>query len=377
MQNSPYTLTELIQNDSFIAWVLHPDELSDRKWQNYLAQFPHKKQVVEDARGYVILLAEDTGRQVPKPEQSARMWKNVAAGIQEPKEEEMIQPLFVPLWRRWYMAASVVVLIGAGLVAYPYLKGDEKLGSAAVTSDSDYATVTKSIQDRNNTKKPKTILLADGSSVVLYPGAQLTYSSVANGSKREVSLVGTAFFEVVKDTEKPFFVYTNGLTTKVLGTSFLIDAREDLEEINVEVRTGRVSVFPGQTIPESSTKVGQEKDREGEGIILTKDQRIVISRLSGKPVRPLVTSPTLPDGKDIARQEFVFDETPVSEVFEALEVAYNINILYDESSLSDCPLNATLIGQSFNNKLAVICSALGATYEIKGNEVVITGNGCK
>jgi hypothetical protein len=35
MKHDPYSLTELIRNEAFIAWVMHPDELSDRKWRAF------------------------------------------------------------------------------------------------------------------------------------------------------------------------------------------------------------------------------------------------------------------------------------------------------------------------------------------------------
>jgi transmembrane sensor len=71
----------------------------------------------------------------------------------------------------------------------------------------------------------------------------LSYSEGSNKKRREVTLTGKAFFEIVKNKEKPFLVYSYGLATKVLGTSFMIDASEENKDIKVEVRTGTVAVF--------------------------------------------------------------------------------------------------------------------------------------
>ena len=70
----PYTLTELIQHDDFIAWVLHPNEANEARWNKFLRDFPRKKMIVDQARNYVILLAEDTGRAKPSPQQRNKMW---------------------------------------------------------------------------------------------------------------------------------------------------------------------------------------------------------------------------------------------------------------------------------------------------------------
>jgi hypothetical protein len=43
MKHDPYSLTELIRNDDFIAWVMHPDALSDRRWQAFPGKAPGKE----------------------------------------------------------------------------------------------------------------------------------------------------------------------------------------------------------------------------------------------------------------------------------------------------------------------------------------------
>ncbi|RRB07954.1 hypothetical protein EHT25_07755 [Larkinella rosea] len=43
--------------------------------------------------------------------------------------------------------------------------------------------------------------------------------------------------------KKTFYVYANELVTQVLGTSFDIRAFDDEQQVEVKVRTGRVSVY--------------------------------------------------------------------------------------------------------------------------------------
>ena len=97
MKHDPYSLTELIRNEEFIAWVMHPDELSDRKWRAFLEKNPRKRKTVESAREYVILLAKDTGRHQPTQKQSDRMWSIVEShmhdDVQKTPDEEPV-PVF-------------------------------------------------------------------------------------------------------------------------------------------------------------------------------------------------------------------------------------------------------------------------------------------
>ena len=85
--------------------------------------------------------------------------------------------------------------------------------------------------------------------------------------KREVHLEGEAFFEVAHDTLRPFFVYTGNITTKVLGTSFTVSARENV--VFVEVKTGRVSVT------QTTQKSASPRHTLTEEIILTPNQKAV------------------------------------------------------------------------------------------------------
>ena len=62
---------------------------------------------------------------------------------------------------------------------------------------------------------------------------------------REVYLQGEAFFEVTKNAEKPFIVYSDDVVTKVLGTSFNILC-DDSDEIKVSLVTGKVEVRSGE-----------------------------------------------------------------------------------------------------------------------------------
>jgi transmembrane sensor len=48
-----YTTEEFVLDDDFMHWVLHPDEESDRFWEEFLHQHPEKKEEVEEA-AYII-----------------------------------------------------------------------------------------------------------------------------------------------------------------------------------------------------------------------------------------------------------------------------------------------------------------------------------
>lgn len=67
-----------------------------------------------------------------------------------------------------------------------------------------------SVLQYNTLKTPRggeyTITLSDGSRVYLNASSELKYPVLFDEKKREVRLSGEAYFEVAKDSERPFYV---------------------------------------------------------------------------------------------------------------------------------------------------------------------------
>lgn len=209
--------------------------------------------------------------------------------------------------------------------------------------------------------------LSDGSVVILQPGSALQYPAQFGVDKREVYLIGAAFFEVVKNPKQPFLVYANELVTKVLGTSFWVRAVAGELTVQVVVRTGRVSVFRQSTVPADR----QKTPRITSGLILTPNQQLVFNRQETTFSKSLVAQP-------LALQpfDFTFRNAPVSEVLHAIGQTYGVTLVYDEDLLSRCPLTATLTQESLYGKLDLICKAIGADYQLIDGQIVINTKGC-
>lgn len=71
------------------------------------------------------------------------------------------------------------------------------------------------------------VQLPDGSIVMLNSNSTLTYPTQFSDKQREVNLLGEAYFEVTKDTKRPFVVTTPyQANIKVYGTQFNVEAYE-------------------------------------------------------------------------------------------------------------------------------------------------------
>lgn len=92
-----------------------------------------------------------------------------------------------------------------------------------------------------------TLILEDGSSVRMNSGSSIVFPANFSSSIREVEAYGELYFEIQKDSNRPFIVRTNNFKVEVLGTRFGIRTYED-EEVNSAVLVeGRVRIISGGT----------------------------------------------------------------------------------------------------------------------------------
>lgn len=90
------------------------------------------------------------------------------------------------------------------------------------------------------------VVLSDGTKVWLNADSRLTFPQRFAGPKREVALVGEAYFEVTKSQDRPFVVKTAGQEIAVLGTSFNVAAYADERSEQTTLVEGEVVVTTAQ-----------------------------------------------------------------------------------------------------------------------------------
>jgi transmembrane sensor len=263
------------------------------------------------------------------------------------------------------IAASIAFIIISGLGIFLTYEHAGNAGQWQAVQNSTRRIEKNMLSFRNDKNEPQTYPLSDGSVIILQPKGEIWFPETFNGTKREVHLKGEAFFNVRRDTSRPFLVYTGEVITKVLGTSFTIQAYDSVKQITVAVKTGKVSV---QANPESKETALQE-------VILTPNQQVVYNRDARKVSVQLVEKP------DIVLQEptlFVmqYDGAPVTKIFEVLEENYGIPIRYDSELLKGCVLTTSMSDEGFYERIDVICKAINATYTVTDGVILIDSRGC-
>jgi transmembrane sensor len=277
-----------------------------------------------------------------------------------------------PLRRTLYWAAAASLAIIASMVAYLWFKPqavntENRVEVAEKNKNKPAPTV---IEKRNTTRQNMRLQLSDGSVVVLKPNSVLHYPDKFEGNKREIRLEGEAFFDVAKNPLKPFLVYTNDVTVKVLGTSFNIKSNQNTKNVIVDVRTGKVSVYSDKMMQNQS-----KSDPETIGVVLTPNQSVQYLSIENRLVKSLIEAPVVLIPKEELKK-FTFSEAPIGKIFAAIEKAYGIEVIYDEEVMRDCIMTTSLEDENLHEKLAIICKLLGASYKVVDAQVVISSKGC-
>lgn len=86
------------------------------------------------------------------------------------------------------------------------------------------------------------VMLSDGSSVWLNSNTRMEFPGVFDKDSRIVSIDGEAYFEVSKDSTRPFVVNTPGGRVKVTGTKFNVDDYSANPGMSVSLIEGSVEV---------------------------------------------------------------------------------------------------------------------------------------
>ncbi len=154
------------------------------------------------------------------------------------------------------------------------------------------------------------ITLPDGTKVWLNASSSLKYPMSFAKNERKVILLGEAFFEVSKDSSRPFKVLSKGQEIEVLGTAFNVNAYPENTAIKTTLITGKVKLSNGNHASQAIYL------RPGQQSINTNNGNIQVANVDTEPFT------AWKDGL------FYFDETPVSDALQQIGRWYNVEVRY-------------------------------------------------
>lgn len=340
-----YSDIDFIKDEFFIRWVRTPDKETDLFWQNWLANHPEKRREVEVAREFLKRVKVQDEYSLPDKTFS-QLHENILRYNREQRYKEMDTTKHVYFkYVRSLVAIFLLLVISIG--ALELVKNRSAADEYAIT----YIT-------KNTIEGVKyTTVLPDGTKVKLNSSSSLRYPEHFADNRREVFLDGEAFFEVVRDEQKPFVVHSGGIKVQVLGTSFNVRDYGDEDETRVALVSGKVRIEPlSESVP---------------SLVLEPNQMAVFNRQS-----QLLHKSAFDFKTQIGWKEgvLVFSNTTLAEVFDRLERWYGVGInVENDVSLTDI-YDGEFSNESLQNVLTAIGFASGFDFTITDKTVKIYQN---
>ncbi|MBO5418963.1 MAG: FecR family protein [Bacteroidales bacterium] len=121
------------------------------------------------------------------------------------------------------------------------------IGGLAVLSINREVEVPENCIVRTGYNEKTQVTLPDNSVVWLNAGSSLSYCEDFIADTREVSLVGEAYFDVVKMPDSPFIVHISGSDITVKGTRFNVTAYSNEAEVSTSLIEGSI-VFASEKV---------------------------------------------------------------------------------------------------------------------------------
>ena len=211
---------------------------------------------------------------------------------------------------------------------------------------------TQDIKYNTNSHETRTIHLSDGSSVHLGNNSQLIVpKDFPSSSLREVVLTkGEGFFQVKRDSTRPFIVNNEWMKTEVIGTSFHIRTQQQPGTWNIHVQTGKVKVY--------------SSEENNKHYILLANDSLSYEQHNHK-IYYAHQAPAL-------QEDLIFQGEDLQTVAKKLTARYKREIQLAEDISEHHQFSGQFsANEPFASILDIICIATGTQYELRGDTIIL------
>jgi len=269
------------ENETFVRWVLEPDQELNNYWKAYITQNSSEKEAIDMAR--MLILQLRSKKRADLDVEAADIYNKIVKKIEREKRQSRTRGVALSVLK---YAAVGLICFSLGMATFYFLKSDhlaeiteqlaEEQGQnnlqlllgddksvyiSEKSSEITYQNNGEIVINKQDTVsgemiqkevemnqvivpygKNTSIVLSDGTRAFLNAGSRLIYPSRFTRKTREVYLFGEAFFEVAHNQDKPFIVKTNDIDVEVLGTKFNLSVYPSDKFIETVLVEGKVRI---------------------------------------------------------------------------------------------------------------------------------------
>ena len=203
------------------------------------------------------------------------------------------------------------------------------------------------------------VVLEEGTRLTVNRNSTIRYKKKFKAGERKVFLSGEAWFDVARDTTRPFVIDAGAAFVEVLGTSFNVNAYKENPVVEITVESGLVAL---------SAKEDQEDlivMKAGSGGTYHKEQKELTLLASSDPNK--ISWKT---------RDLFFDGSSLREVAELVNRVYGTKMVITNPGLASCKITVTFKDQSLEAILKVLEMTLDLDISRSGDEIRLDGKGC-
>ncbi len=252
------------------------------------------------------------------------------------------------------------------------------IGSNGATEELAETSVKNQVSTKNGSKT--SLVLPDGTKVWLNADSRLDYDKSYGNTIREVSLVGEAYFDVVKNPARPFVIHTNKMDIKVLGTAFNVKCYPGEKttetslirgsiEVTLKDRQEKIMLKPNEKLVLNNDDIaaGNKKSAEPAVAQNNTDEKPIISvgHLTFLPVDSTVVETAW------VQNRLVFSSESFEEVALQMERWYNVKIEFADEPLKKERLTGNFEKETVIEAFNALQLTTPFSYSTKGDKIIL------
>ncbi len=297
-----------------------------------------------------------SSKQLAKREQN---WNKLHQLMEEETEPMVIirKPAKIRWVLKWAAAAAILLLVVT--IGIQTQRGGKEPG----VNNSNIVATKKGSKS--------SLVLPDGSKVWINSDSKISYGDGFGKMHRTLTLTGEAYFDVVKDPERPFIIHTSELDVKVLGTAFNVRSYPDEGSSTTTLVRGSLQV--------------KLNKHEQQVYVLKPDEKLIVNK---EPLQPskymskqpdddvvklkIVKTDSIPPEAQWTNNNLVFENKRLDEIAQILSRWYGVSVFINGSDKMKAEkYNGFYDNQSIQNVLEALKASAGFRYKIENNTVLI------
>ena len=233
-----------------------------------------------------------------------------------------------------------------------------KQGGANLEYDSLGAPVQEVTLAMNTLKIPRggefRLKLSDGTNVYLNSASELKYPVRFDEKERRVYLSGEAYFEVTKDSDRPFYVVTEEVQVRVYGTEFNVNTHQP-GKVHTVLVDGKVGIKKRGMTGEITMKPGE---------LASFDRNAGTFEVKEVDVRQYVV---WKDGY------FTFENESLEQILNTLSLWYDVDVFFQSESAKQLVFTGYMKRYNdISEILNAITEVVGVNFTINEKTIIVS-----